>query len=138
MILLEVTMNNFHPNASYLPGANSEQVEYERQQLLSAVMQDRANNPGHVSAVEKQLVQFQLCRCSNPEEIGNMIPDIHMALKMEGLPISIEEIKLMADEYIKSKYPYQSDNPNTTSLTAIYFIIMLIIGLIIAFYFSNK
>lgn len=130
-------MNDFYPNTNYLPGANPE-VEYERQQLLSAVMQDRANNPGHVSAVEKQLVHFQLCRCSNPEEIVNMIPDIHMALKMEGLPISIEEIELMTDEYISSIYPYQCESPNTVSLTAIYFIVMFMIALIIVFYFINK
>ena len=83
-------MSVIHSNTSYLPGAIPEQVEYERQQLLSVVMQDRANNPGQVSSVEKQLIQFQLCRCSKPDEIINMIPDIHMALKMEGLPTSIE------------------------------------------------
>lgn len=131
-------MRAIHSNASYLSGSVSDQVEFERQQLLSVVMRDRANNLGHVSPIEKQLIQFQLCRCSKPKEIINMIPDIHMALRMEGLPTSIEEIELLAEEYINSKYPYQSDSPKTASLAVIYFFVMFIIGIIIVLYYFNK
>ena len=66
-----------------------------------------------------------------------MISDIHMALKMEGLPTSIEEIELLVDEYINLKYSYQCDSPNPKSLATIFFIVMLMISFIIVFYYSN-
>ncbi len=141
-------MKDFYSETSSLSNANLESHEQRRNHIIHRmVMLQRADNQGNISPLEKKLIRLQLNRFSSSEEIIVIIPDIHVAFQMEGLPTSLEEIELIAQEYIElinkqSSYTnnslLNSENSNAKAVAGAFLLALFGIGFIVADLFGKQ